>query len=48
LVEVGFLSNPDEAKKLASSSFQDRIAQGIAEAIEAFAESPELAKLLGG
>lgn len=48
LVEVGFLSNPDEAKKLASSSFQDRIAQGIADAIEAFAKSPELTKLLGG
>ncbi len=48
LVEVGFLSNPDEAKKLASSSFQERIAQGIADAIEAFAQSSELAKLLGG
>lgn len=48
LVEVGFLSNPTEAKKLASPDFQDRIAQGIASAIEAFAKSPELAKLLGG
>lgn len=48
LVEVGFLSNPSEAKKLASPSFQDRIARGIADAIEAFAKSPELAKLLGG
>lgn len=48
LVEVGFLSNPTEAKKLASSSFQERIAKGIADAIEAFAKSPELAKLLGG
>lgn len=48
LVEVGFLSNPAEAKKLASSSFQERIAKGIADAIEAFAKSPELAKLLGG
>ncbi len=48
LVEVGFLSNPNEAKKLASSSFQDRIAKGIAEAIEAFAKSPVLEKLLKG
>lgn len=47
LVEVGFLSNPNEAKKLASSSFQDRVARGIAEAIESFAKSPELEKLLG-
>ena len=47
LVEVGFLSNPNEAKKLASSAFQDRIAKGIAEAVETFAKSPVLEKLKG-
>jgi len=37
LVEVGFLSNRQEAKRLADSSYQKRIAAGIANGIAAFA-----------
>ncbi len=33
LIEIGFISNPREARLLASSSFQDRIARGIARGI---------------
>ncbi len=33
LIEVGFISNPAEARRLASPSFQDRIARGIARGI---------------
>ena len=32
-VEVGYLSNPDDARHLASSAFHDAIADGIAAAI---------------
>ena len=46
LVEIGFLSNPKEAKNLASSSFQAKIAQGMAEAIKAFSQSEKVKKLL--
>lgn len=34
LVECGFLSNPDEEKKLASDEYQSKIAWAIASAIE--------------
>ena len=36
LVETGFLSNPQEAKMLAKSSYQNKIAQGIFEALVDF------------
>ncbi len=41
LVEVGFVSNPKEAKRLISSTYQKRLAQGLAEGIERyFAKNP--------
>jgi len=36
LVEVGFLSNPDEAGKLASDAYRDRIADALARAVATF------------
>lgn len=36
LVEVGYISHPQEERRLLSSEYQQRIAQGIAEGIEAF------------
>jgi N-acetylmuramoyl-L-alanine amidase len=36
LVEAGFLSHPEEARKLRSAAHQERIAQGIAEGIAAW------------
>ena len=39
LVECGFLSNPDEAKLLASDDYQNRAAQGIANGIHAYVNS---------
>ncbi len=33
LVECGYLSNPDEAKKLATEAYREQIAQGIAQGI---------------
>jgi len=33
LIEIGFISHPQEARLLASSSFQDQLAQGIARGI---------------
>ena len=35
-VEVGYLSNPHDAQRLASSSYQDAVAEGIASGIRAF------------
>jgi N-acetylmuramoyl-L-alanine amidase len=36
LVEVGFVSNPTEAKRLINSTYQKRFAQGLAEGIERY------------
>lgn len=36
LVETGFISNPKEAKLLSSGSYQDKIAEAIADAIEKY------------
>lgn len=36
LVEVGYISHPGEEKRLATAAIQQRIAQGIADGIEAF------------
>jgi len=36
LIEIGFLSNPDEAKLLSSKSYQKKIATSIADAIEEY------------
>lgn len=38
LVECGFLSNPSERARLASSSYQTRLARGIANGIDRFAD----------
>lgn len=38
LVEIGFISNNDEAKKLADPSVQDKIAQAISQAIDLYAK----------
>ncbi|HPZ81357.1 MAG TPA: N-acetylmuramoyl-L-alanine amidase [Candidatus Atribacteria bacterium] len=47
LVEVGFLSNVEEAKKLASSSFQEKVAQAIAQAVDDFSRNPKFKSFLG-
>jgi len=47
LIEAGFLSNAEEAKKLASSSFQEKLAQAIAQAIDDFSRSPKFKSFLG-
>lgn len=47
LIEVGFLSNAEEAKRLASSSFQEKLAQAIAQAIDDFSRSPKFKSFLG-
>jgi N-acetylmuramoyl-L-alanine amidase len=36
LVEVGFVSNPTEAKRLINSTYQKRFAQGLSEGIERY------------
>ena len=38
LVECGFVSNPTEAKKLSSSSYQDKVAEGIVNGIMEYLE----------
>lgn len=39
LIELGFLSNQDEAKRLVDTDYQDALAQGICNGIEAFIKS---------
>ena len=39
LLEVGFLSNPDEARSLGQPSYQDQIAAAVTAAVKRFAES---------
>ncbi len=41
LVEVGFLSNPDEAQRLLTSGFQAEIATALARAISSFVRAPQ-------
>jgi N-acetylmuramoyl-L-alanine amidase len=41
LVEVAFLSNPSEAKKLADVGFQEQVAQSLAQAVKAFKAANE-------
>lgn len=36
LVEIGYLSNPDEEKALASAAYQDKVAQALLDAITTF------------
>jgi N-acetylmuramoyl-L-alanine amidase len=36
LVEIGYLSNPDEEKALTSAAHQDKVALAVFEAIAAF------------
>ena len=36
LIEVGFITNPTEAKRLVSKSYQKRIAKGIADGVERY------------
>jgi N-acetylmuramoyl-L-alanine amidase len=38
LVETAFLSNPEEEKLLVDESFLDKVAEGIAEAVQKFRE----------
>jgi N-acetylmuramoyl-L-alanine amidase len=40
LVEVGFLSNPEEANRLLARDTQDQIAAALADAIGEFIRSP--------
>ena len=36
IVEMGFMTNPEEDMKLVSDSYQDLLAEGIADGIDAF------------
>ena len=36
IVEMGFMSNPEEDQKMANSEFQAVIAQGLANGIDAY------------
>ncbi len=47
LIEIGFLSNPTEAKNLANEAFQDKLVRGIVVGIKQFMSSSELKKFLG-
>jgi N-acetylmuramoyl-L-alanine amidase len=41
LVEIGFLSNPGDASRLAQRAHRKRVAQAIADAVSGFADAPE-------
>ena len=48
LVECGFISNPTEAKSLSSSSYQDKVAEGIVNGIMEYLESNVILNNSGG
>jgi N-acetylmuramoyl-L-alanine amidase len=41
LVEIGFMSHPEEMRLLGTTAFQDKIAYGLARAVSRFFESHE-------
>ncbi len=41
IVEVGYMSNPDEDRKLGTEAYQDKIAEGIANGIDRYFEEQE-------
>ncbi len=46
LIDIGFLSNPTEAKNLANGAFQDKLVRGIVVGIKQFMSSSDLKKFL--
>jgi N-acetylmuramoyl-L-alanine amidase len=43
LIELGYLTNPDEEKRLASGAFQNTLAQAVFDAVLRFREHLEAA-----
>ena len=41
LIECGFLSNKEEAKKLRNSAYQEKLAEGIAQGIFTYLDEKE-------
>ena len=41
LVEMGYMSSPGELARLLNASYQDKLAQGIAEGIAQYLGAPE-------
>lgn len=48
LVEVAFLSNPEESRKVGDPAFQDRVAERLADAVAAFKERYESPAAVSG
>jgi N-acetylmuramoyl-L-alanine amidase len=44
LVEVGFISNPEEAERLRAPGYRDRIAQAIADGVAAWRKETRAAR----
>ena len=39
IIETGYLTNPEEEQKLVSAEYQQKLAKGIADGIEAYLET---------
>ncbi len=48
LVEVSFISNPTEEKRLRNASYQDTVARGIANGVNRFLKKPDVSYMLAG